>query len=731
MVLPAAAMAWLALQSSYTRERAAMERTLRETTRALALVVDRELTLRESLAWTLRGSPSLLAGDYAAFHAQASLATTGLGGWVVLADPATHRQLVNTHRPWGTPLPAGISTGLAEGLDESSVRVSDVMRGPVAGSQIVAVSVLAPRERGSPLLLSVVLPPAQLQRVIEEQGLPREWTAAVLDRGGHIVARQPNPERWVGTPATQDVRERIAARAEGLFRSRTLDGASVTTYFSRSPAHDWTFIIGVPDAVAGAAARESIALVALAAALLVGLAALLAIVSSRRIAASIGRVHTAARALEEGGEVRYAPSDVDELDEIGRTLTSASRRIGEANATLTRRVAAAVAETEQAQERMAAGQRLEALGRLTGGVAHDVNNLLSVVTNNLFVLRRMLSDARGAEQVAAIQRAVESGRQLTQKLLAFSRRRTMSPQPIEVASWLPAAASMIRSSVSRAVDVRVYADPDTPAIDADPTELELALVNLAVNANDAMPDGGTLTVRARRARPEECADGVPSACIEVEDTGEGIDPAIVEKVFEPFFTTKDASKGSGLGLSQVYGFCAQSGGSVQLDSRPGAGTRVVMRLPQRHDGRGAVPVPAAAPAPQPGASRAGCVLYVEDNDDVAAATRAVLETFGYGVDRVADAAAALARLHAQHYDAVLSDVVMPGPIDGLELARIVRAQRPTLPVVLMTGYSEESAAAVAAGFEVLEKPCVPETLAAALDRRMAGARAPQPGPMSL
>jgi two-component system NtrC family sensor kinase len=361
-------------------------------------------------------------------------------------------------------------------------------------------------------------------------------------------------------------------------------------------------------------------------------------------------------------------------------------------------------------------QKLEALGHLTGGVAHDVNNLLMVVNNNAHLLRRMPPGADVSAPIASIQRAVESGSRLTRQLLAFSRRQAWRAEVIDLRRWLPQVLELVRHTLTRGIELHCEIAPDVHAIEVDAAELELALINLAINARDAMPQGGELRIRVDNApgRERELGSVRPYVQIAVSDTGIGIAPEVLDRVFEPFFTTKEVGKGTGLGLSQVYGFCSQAGGTATVSSRLGHGTTVTMLLCGTH----ALAIPAEGRSDIPEAS--GDVLLVEDNDDVAQATGALLQSIGHGVTRAASAAQALELLesHGTRFDAVLSDIVMAGGSDGLELALTLRRTHPRLPVLLMTGYTARLDAAVAAGFAVIAKPCPPEQLAAALRRAM-------------
>ncbi|RPH40390.1 MAG: response regulator [Burkholderiales bacterium] len=356
-------------------------------------------------------------------------------------------------------------------------------------------------------------------------------------------------------------------------------------------------------------------------------------------------------------------------------------------------------------------QKLEALGRLTGGVAHDFNNLLTVVNNNAHLLRRLGGVAAGAAtpQLDAIDRAVRTGTQLTRQLLAFSRRQVVHAEPIRLQERLPELEVIVRSLLPPGIAFDIEVEPDTADIEVDRAELELAILNLVGNARDAMPDGGTLRLRAR---PADAADGPSRVLIEVSDTGEGIPAELLERVFEPFFSTKPRGQGTGLGLAQVRELCRAAGGEARLTSAPGEGTTVSMLFPALDAVRREPARAVSAPPP----TLALRVLLVEDNADVAAATQELLETMGCTVRRVGDADAAHRALEGEALvvDLVLSDIAMPGSGDGIVLATWLRANRPGIGVVLMTGYAERLGRATEQGLVVLLKPCEPAALAQAL-----------------
>lgn len=355
-------------------------------------------------------------------------------------------------------------------------------------------------------------------------------------------------------------------------------------------------------------------------------------------------------------------------------------------------------------------QRLEALGHLTGGVAHDVNNLLMVVNNSAYRLKLMKPEQDRSAAIDAILRAVAAGAQLTRQLLSFARRQPVSPEVVRLRDHLEQWTELMRHSVPSSIAVSAAIEPDTGCIEVDLAELELALINLAVNARDAMPEGGQLSLHMGPASPSEAHGPGEFVSLRIRDTGQGMASDVAEHVFEPFFTTKPSGHGTGLGLSQVYGFCTQAGGRVALHSELQRGTVVTMVFPRAS---GEPPV-VEAPPPVPAAQ--GRLLLVEDNPDVAASTEPVLANWGYDVTRVAsaDAARLLLDERPQHFELMLSDIVMPGAMDGLALARWARVAHPRLGVVLMSGYTREAERAVAEGFTLLQKPWAPPALAQAL-----------------
>jgi PAS domain S-box-containing protein len=382
-----------------------------------------------------------------------------------------------------------------------------------------------------------------------------------------------------------------------------------------------------------------------------------------------------------------------------------------------------VTERQRVQERLRTAeaalrqaQKMESLGQLTGGIAHDFNNLLAVFAGSLQLLEHSGGRPPGQRVFDAMRRAIARGTGLTRSLLAFSRRHPVNPESIDVGAHLKGMRLMLDGSLSGHIEVQIVTADDVWPVEVDAGEMELAILNLCLNARDAMSNGGVIKVTAGNAlvRGE---DGVPRdfVKISVADSGTGMPPEVQARVFEPFFTTKDISKGSGLGLPQVYGFVQQSSGSVEIESVVGAGTTVTLLLPRSRR----TPEPRAADAPEPAAKgsaeRRGHLLLVEDDREVAALTRELVTSLGFTVIHVASADAALGALaDGRRFDAVLSDIMMPGGVSGLQLAREIRRRRPEIPVILTTGYVESAAGMDDGEFKLLLKPFTVQALSDAL-----------------
>ncbi len=396
-----------------------------------------------------------------------------------------------------------------------------------------------------------------------------------------------------------------------------------------------------------------------------------------------------------------------------------------------------ITEREALEAQLRQAQKMEAIGKLTGGVAHDFNNLLAVISGNAELAKRGTA-ARVPRLMDNILRAGERGVALTRQLLSFSRRQSANPQVLDLRAEIPRIADMLRASLKGNIRLAMTVADDVWPIEVDLAEFEIAVLNVAANARDAMPDGGTFSIdvsnaenlsrRAGEACPRALDPGVEVRSTESEgaanrtahlrairtvrsndaqvvialrDTGTGIPAELLGKVFDPFFTTKEPGEGTGLGLSQVYGFAQQSGGTASIDSAPGRGTTVTLRLPCSDKAIAAASAPDSTATAQRRNER---ILLVEDNPEVATVTAQMLGLMGFSVEVVDRARKALAKLDAgQHFDLLLTDVVMPDGMTGLDLARTVRTRFPSLPTILVSGYNDV-VNGDGSGFMVLRKP---------------------------
>jgi PAS domain S-box-containing protein len=385
------------------------------------------------------------------------------------------------------------------------------------------------------------------------------------------------------------------------------------------------------------------------------------------------------------------------------------------------RLQAESVERERVEEALRQSQKLEAVGQLTGGVAHDFNNLLTVIKSSTDLLKRPdLPDERRRRYIEAISDTVDRAAKLTGQLLAFARRQTLRPEVFEVGASLRAVAEMLDSVTGARITVDSQI-PDTPChIRADLSQFETALINMAVNARDAMGGEGTLTLRLIGGGPMPAIRGHAGsrstfAAVSLSDTGVGIAPDVLPRIFEPFFTTKAVGKGTGLGLSQVFGFAKQSGGDVDVSSVPGQGTTLTLYLPQVEAMPDQPDEARTDDRPAEGASL--CILVVEDNVEVGRFATQILEDLGHRTVWATNAEEALDEIEKIpfRFDAVFSDVVMPG-MGGIALARELRRRLPRLPVVLTSGYSHVLAQEGAHGFDLIQKPYSVEQLARVLGK---------------
>ena len=416
---------------------------------------------------------------------------------------------------------------------------------------------------------------------------------------------------------------------------------------------------------------------------------------AEKLKVSLEETSILAEELQQANEALLRANErLDErIAERTNALDATNAKLERLNADLQRRIEHETAARVEAQAELFKLQKLEAIGQLTGGIAHDFNNLLTVIISGLQLLGCVKDATHQTRVLRRTEEAAWRGAQLTQRLLAFARRQTLTPDRLDLSRDMSGIRELLRQGLRENIEVRSEIAEAVWPVEVDVGALELALLNLAVNARDAMPDGGRLVLSAVNCQPEpaeaERLGIAPNDYVDlcVSDSGTGMPPELVEKVFEPFFTTKEGGKGTGLGLAQVYGFVKQSGGAAWVESRPGEGTSVHLLLPrslrpepQRDDD--AKPLQNVPKVPE-----RLSILVVEDDDTVAAIVLDMLAQLGHSGTRVSTVASALAVLTGpQQVDLVFSDVLLPGGGSGLDLAREIGRRRIDVPMILTSGY---------------------------------------------
>ena len=399
-----------------------------------------------------------------------------------------------------------------------------------------------------------------------------------------------------------------------------------------------------------------------------------------------------------------------QLRRVNRELAGRAEALTQANVLLEEQIE----ERAKAEEQLRQSQKMQALGQLTGGIAHDFNNQLTVIQGSADMLTRPgLAEEKRIRFAQAIVQSATNAASLTSQLLAFARRQPLKPERLDLNTLIRDMRDLLDRTMGERVRIVTDLSPVACRVEVDRAQLQSAVLNVASNARDAMAAGeGTLTIRTRDLGLDE--DGKHFVALDISDSGGGMAPEVMDRIFEPFFTTKGTGQGTGLGLSQVYGFATQSGGEVKAVSEPGKGTTISLVLPCVD---AALSQPVEAAAAGSGAQPSATILVVEDNEDVGAFAETLLTELGHRVTRAATGEEALEIARRKRFDIVLSDVVMPG-MGGIKLAEALAREQPQLPVVLATGYSQDIVEGGSGGRPVILKPYRLATLSEALAEAM-------------
>ena len=710
----------------------AQRTSLLYTARSIAAGVDAELGKFIALSESLARAPALLDDNLDALEAEARREfPQGGGSWVLVAD-VNGQQLFNTLLRPGEPLlrrnPLAIEAQ-QRALATGSIVISDVLRSPVAQDWVANIEVPI-FKNGQPFRgLAVGIRGQAFLPLLSARDMPKNWLVGVLDGQGRFIARVPKGATEVGQLASQGWRA-IKDRT-GVFEYPSLEGDTLITANAHPSISNWTVGVAVKKAELRALVWNTVRWAAMLGAGLSVASLLLAGAIARQITRPINQLRQAFAdaSAEPGKPIESGPLEILELQD---TLYHAVVERTNANQALRTALSDLEHEMvlrEEAQAGMAQAQRMEAIGQLAGGIAHDFNNVLAAISSNVdMVPLPSVDEKKTRELVQNAMDAIRMGASLTRRLLLLSSQHEVGLERLDLNDRVTGTIELLRRTLGEQVNVSLRLSPDPCQISANPGDIDNAIINLAINARDAMPSGGMLTIETRLVSLDaDVAGRIANAqpgeyvVLTVSDTGHGMSPEVLKHAMEPFFTTKDPGKGTGLGLATIHSTVRQSGGFVAIDSTEGMGTSVHVYFPKAEPGP---IVSRAAPSPKEAPLGNGeLILLVEDNDKVREGTANRLKSLGYAVLEAKTGPEAITLLGSEEPMAlVFSDIVMPGGMTGYDVAERVWSMRPELKVVLTSGSSDVPLAVSEAARKIKAhaKPYTREQLASALREALDG-----------
>jgi signal transduction histidine kinase/CheY-like chemotaxis protein len=718
VLIPAFFVAAVGIFYVYKEEQYAFKNSMQETAHALSSLLDKEIANREAVLRTLAASPALDAADLPAFQNHARAIASNWETTIFLTDPSG-QQIMNTRAPIGTRnLPGSEDLmALRRSAGPGETVVSDVYMTP-GGAYSVAVQVPVIRHGKLLYYLGMGSFVTQLQSIFANQKLPSDWIGTIVDRQGVVAARSSDAARLAGRRMSTELTSQALTELEGRYDGLSLQGVPMTAFFSRARWSGWTFIVSVPQSVIYSSAIRATILLSLAWMIFAAAAIVGALYLARRTSQPIEALRNAAEQLGRGEPVPDLHSGIVEIDAVSAEMRRASERLLRGKAELQEQVADAVSATARSQRALLQAQKLEALGRLTGGIAHDFNNVLQALSTGLHIVSLSPHDPRSSKALEACRRAVKRAAELTGQLAVFGRTQESRLEVCALDRQLKTIRPLLESAIRSNVHLQIEIADGLWPVKIDALQFELAVLNIVINARDAMPDGGRLDITATNSRIETYRDELnPGDYVQltVTDNGFGMDGEVLSMALEPFFSTKAVGKGSGMGLPQAYGFAKQAGGVLTLESKPGAGTCVTIYM-ARTEQSGQAPAISSEPGPT---CRGGIVLFVEDDALVRDVVGPALVNAGFEVETVNTGDQAYRMLRSgRHFDIVFSDVVMPGTLSGIDLAELIDRHFPSVRVVLASGYSDRLSSS--ARVRILPKPYELGVLIATLNGDAAG-----------
>lgn len=738
--LPLLLLAMIIFLQMVNQERQSIRQGLLTNARTLAGLVDSEIGTHAAIASTLANSPELQAGNFQEFWQEANKALEFVpGSWLKVTSP-DGTTLMATLVPVGTALPILAAQELvARAFATGKIQVSDVLL--AATSQRLSILVMVPVYRdGKPIFcITIGVPPDRFLKLLETQ-YSQDYVVAIADRQGKFVARIPEHTERLGTQIAPGWRKAIAEAREGWSQNVSVEGNWILTGYAPT-SHGWTVGVAQLEAELDQPVRQLLWSIAIVASVLLLSSLGLAWWLSSRAGRNMAALAEAARAIGQGTQALPQQPSFLEAHIIAESLATASKELHQRGEDLERinnqletqvseRTSDLVAEMRRREEiegTLRQSQKMDAIGQLTGGIAHDFNNMLTIVIGNIDTLQRRLRNADPEisapllKPAEAAMKGARNAAKLTHRLLAFARQQPLAAKPVDVRTLVSDMADMMTRMAGETVKIETVSGAGLwPAL-ADENQLENALLNLVVNARDAMPNGGQITVETSNAYLDESyvaqvgdIKAGQYVMLSVSDTGTGIPPDKIHKVFEPFFTSKPPGQGTGLGLAMIHGFVKQSGGHIRIYSEVNEGTTVKIYLPR---------MPAADTPPVERSERkqpvaralAGeTILLVEDDDGVRDYAVEVLRDAGYQVIALADGKSALAALsETERVDILFTDVVLGGDLNGRQLAEEFSKKFPGVPVLFTTGYTRNAIVhhgRLDAGVNLLNKPYTSQQL---------------------
>ena len=738
-------------------ERNRVEQDVRARAHGLAVTFDREINGVLTTLQALATSPSLQTGDLPAFYAQMS-EVRRLQGINISLRGVNSDTALTTRAPLGSvaAVPPLLAETDREILRTGGATVSNIFTSTIAHQPVFQIVAAPVHVGGTPTyLLAASIDLNYLVEAFRKEDLPSGWIGALVDRNGVVAVRTERQEDYAGKLAAPDLRAHIGGGIGSYYGSSSA-GQGILAGYAPSKLTGWTAAAIVATEIVETPLQRSITIL-LGLGLLLGLIAVgFALMIGRRVEQAVGRLSEGAKAIGRGSSVGLIATPIAEVNHVGAALATAAVQLQtrarerddavsalrDANAALEDRVASRTRELNSANQALIAEmqsreaaegqmrqlQKMEAVGQLTGGIAHDFNNMLAIVIGSLNLIRKRLERGEGGIErfVEVAMDGATRAATLTQRLLAFSRQQPLAPEPIDANRLVAGMSEILRRTLGGGIRLETVLAGGLWRTHADVSQLENAILNLAVNGRDAMQDAkadsGRMTIETANVHLDEAYAKLAGisvgqyVMVAVTDTGTGMIPDVLVKVFDPFFTTKPVGKGTGLGLSQVYGFVRQSNGHAKVYSEPGQGTSVKLYLPRFYgeDEVGGAFSEAGSSVVLPTGSRREIVLVVEDEETLRLLSVEALRELGYTVRHAESGAAALRVLDAQPGVALLfTDIVMPD-MNGRRLADEAVRRRPELKVLFTTGFTRNAVVhngVLDPGTNFLPKPFTLEQLA--------------------